>query len=112
LHHYGEKRKHFSSKSFQSHCIAPLQREKKTFFIKIFPVTSHYTTTERSRQESVQQRGGGGGDRNSQIKKFLKNTLFGRMIGWMTGRMTVRADSGVASFLIPKTVQKLNPPLL
>jgi hypothetical protein len=30
--------------------------------------------TERSRQESAQQqRGGGGGDRNSQIKKFLKN---------------------------------------
>jgi hypothetical protein len=27
----------------------------------------------RHRQTNLQQRGGGGGDRNSQIKKFLKN---------------------------------------
>jgi hypothetical protein len=62
LHHYGEKRKHFSSKSFQSHRIAPLWRDllrnplspsfklgmpKRKHFIKIFPITSHCTTTER-----------------------------------------------------------------
>jgi hypothetical protein len=41
--------------------------------------------------------------RNSQIKKFLKN--IGIRAAAMTGRMTVRADSGVVSILILKTVQ-------
>jgi hypothetical protein len=50
-------------------------------------------------------------DRNSQIKKFLKNigiraaSASGIRAAATTGRMTVRADSGVASILIPKTVQ-------
>jgi hypothetical protein len=56
--------------------------------------------SSRTLESAQQQRGGG--DRNSQIKKFLKNTLFGWMTGWMTRRMTVRVDSKVASFLIPK----------
>jgi hypothetical protein len=49
--------------------------------------------------------------RNSQIKKFLKNigiriaSASGIRAIATTGRMTVRADSGVASILIPKTVQ-------
>jgi hypothetical protein len=60
--------------------------------------------------ESAQQRGGGG-DRNSQIKKFLKNigirvaSTSGIRAAATTVRMTVQADSVVASILIPKTVQ-------
>jgi hypothetical protein len=49
--------------------------------------------------------------RNSQIKKFLKNigiratSASGIRATAATGRMTVRVDLGVASILIPKTVQ-------
>jgi hypothetical protein len=45
------------------------------------------------------------------MKKFLKNigiraaSTSGICATAVTGRMTVRADSGVASILIPKTVQ-------
>jgi hypothetical protein len=35
----------------------------------------------QTKLSNPQQQRGGGGDRNSQIKKFLKNTLFGRMTG-------------------------------
>jgi len=49
--------------------------------------------------------------RNSQIKKFLKNigihaaSTSGIRATAVMGRMTVQADSGVASILMPKIVQ-------
>jgi len=49
--------------------------------------------------------------RNSQIKKFLKNieiraaSTSGMHATAVTRQMTVRVDLGVASILIPKTVQ-------